>query len=109
MNDRYPRAITPEGNLKSEKDWQVGRVLIRRGASLGAGVMVLPDIVVGEFAMVGAGTLVTHSVASHGLVIGQPGHQIGIACWCGRPMEQQDQAWKCSFCGRTYQSIEGAS
>src|SRR5262249_24656508 len=58
-NDKLPRAINPDGSLKSGADWEVGKILVKRGASLGAGAVVLPEVVIGAFAMVGSGTVVT--------------------------------------------------
>ena len=102
-NDKYPRAITPEGNLKGDADWEVGKIVVRRGASLGAGSLILPDVVIGEFAMVAAGAIVSKSVPAHGLVVGQPARLIGMVCWCGRRMQQQGAQWHCSTCGRVYE------
>src|SRR5262249_35230231 len=44
-NDKLPRAINPDGSLKSGADWEVGKILVKRGASLGAGAVVLPEVV----------------------------------------------------------------
>ncbi|NIN67168.1 MAG: N-acetyltransferase, partial [Anaerolineae bacterium] len=53
-NDRIPRAINPDGSLKGDEDWEVGRILVRHGASIGAGATILPGVTVGNYAMVGA-------------------------------------------------------
>lgn len=82
-NDRIPRAINVDGSLKTDQDWDVGRTLLRRGCSLGAGVVVLPGVTVGDFAMVGSGTVVTRDVPAHGIVVGNPARLIGFACPCG--------------------------
>lgn len=102
-NDKLPRAINPDGSLKSDADWQVSPTLIQRGASIGAGVVVLPGVTVGEFAMVGAGAVVTHDVPAHGLVYGNPAHLHGHVCRCGRPLlELQNHQWKCEVCNEFY-------
>jgi len=102
-NDKLPRAINPDGSLKTDADWEVSPILIRRGASLGAGAVVLPGVTVGEFAMVGAGTLVTRDVPHHGLVYGTPARLHGYVCRCGRPLAQQkSQQWKCEVCDEFY-------
>ncbi|MBI4790437.1 MAG: N-acetyltransferase [Chloroflexi bacterium] len=106
-NDKYPRAITPEGELKSDADWEVGKIVVRKGASLGAGSLILPDVVIGEFAMVAAGAIVSKSVPAHGLVVGQPARLIGMVCWCGRRMQPRDQQWDCPACGRVYEPSGG--
>ncbi len=83
-NDKLPRAITPDGNLKEADDWVVGPITIRHGASLGTGAIVLPNVTVGEWALVGAGAVVTHDVPDHGLVAGNPARLIGYVCKCGQ-------------------------
>lgn len=110
-NDKSPRAINPDGSLKSDADWQVSPIHIKRGASIGAGSVVLPGITIGEFAMIGAGTVVTRNVPPHGLVYGNPGRLQGHVCRCGQVLTRgQDQSddemstdWFCPACGDYYQ------
>jgi acetyltransferase-like isoleucine patch superfamily enzyme len=71
-NDSFPRATTPGGNLQTEKDWKVERTLVRKGASIGSGSTILPNIVIGEHAIVGAGSVVTRDVPDHAIVAGNP-------------------------------------
>jgi UDP-2-acetamido-3-amino-2,3-dideoxy-glucuronate N-acetyltransferase len=97
-NDRIPRAITSDGHLKGNDDWVVGPTLIKYGASLGAGSLILPDVTVGRFALVGAGAVVTRNVPDYGLVVGAPARLVGYVCHCGRTMVQQGSAWNCSTC-----------
>ena len=110
-NDLLPRAITPDGALKSDADWQVGRIAVGYGASLGAGCVVLPDVTIGRFAMIGAGAVVTRSVPDHGLVRGNPARLAGYVCACGQRLAENDPdrgAFHCPACGREYQfSLEG--
>ncbi|HEY8284118.1 MAG TPA: acyltransferase [Chloroflexota bacterium] len=82
-NDRLPRAITPEGSLKTTEDWDVGPILLRYGCAIGAGAIILPGVTVGRFALVGAGAVVTRSVPAHGLVTGNPARLAGFVCACG--------------------------
>ena len=71
-NDKNPRAITENGKLKQDKDWKVDKILIKNGASIGAGSILLPGITIGEFAMIGSGSVVTKDVPDYGLVYGNP-------------------------------------
>jgi dTDP-4-amino-4,6-dideoxygalactose transaminase/acetyltransferase-like isoleucine patch superfamily enzyme len=71
-NDSYPRATTPSGELQSEADWKVEPTVIRRGASVGSGATILPNLEIGENAVVGAGAVVTKSVPSNAVVAGAP-------------------------------------
>src|SRR6266702_2337187 len=58
-NDLLPRAITPDGKLKGVEDWEVTPTLVKYGASIGAGAVILCGVAIGEFALVGAGSMVT--------------------------------------------------
>src|SRR5579884_3853198 len=69
-NDKLPRAITPDGLLKGQDDWEVGLIRVCTGASIGAGSIILPGVTIGAFAMIGAGSVVTRSVPAHALVYG---------------------------------------
>jgi UDP-2-acetamido-3-amino-2,3-dideoxy-glucuronate N-acetyltransferase len=101
-NDRYPRAVTPEGALKGPDDWQLGHVTVEHGASIGAGAIVVPDTRIGAWAMVGAGAVVTRDVAAHELVIGNPARHAGYVCSCGRRLDRDATMWRCPSCGRTF-------
>lgn len=105
-NDRMPRAITSDGQLKGNDDWMVGPILIKYGASIGAGSLILPDVTVGRFALVGAGAVVTRNVPDHGLVVGNPARLVGYVCHCGRKMERKDNAWYCSVSDWTFEPQE---
>jgi UDP-2-acetamido-3-amino-2,3-dideoxy-glucuronate N-acetyltransferase len=71
-NDKNPRAITLQGKAKTEEDWVVGEIHIKHGASIGASSVILPGVIVGEYALVGAGSVVTKDVPSFALVYGNP-------------------------------------
>ena len=72
INDSYPRATAADGELQTEADWKVERTLIKKGASIGSGTTILSNIVVGENAIVGAGSLVTKDVPPNSIVAGNP-------------------------------------
>src|SRR5215213_3211274 len=72
INDRFPRATTQEGELKTEADWQLERTVVERGAALGSGAVVLSGIRIGAGALVGAGAVVTRDVAPGETVAGVP-------------------------------------
>src|SRR5207253_3198401 len=83
-NDRLPRATNPDGSLQTAADWVMGRTTVRRGASIGAGAVIVPGLDIGRNAMIGAGAVVTHDVPAHALVLGNPARQVGWICVCGR-------------------------
>lgn len=72
VNDSFPRATTATGNLQTEADWKVERTLVKKGASIGSGVTILANVVIGENAMVGAGSVVTSDVPAGTVVYGNP-------------------------------------
>lgn len=102
-NDRFPRAVMPDGALKGTQDWTLGHVIVEEGASIGAGAVVVPDARVGRWAMVGAGAIVTGDVAPHELVAGNPARHAGYVCACGRRLarEGSSDTWRCGACDRT--------
>jgi acetyltransferase-like isoleucine patch superfamily enzyme len=87
-NDELPRAITPDGQLKRDEDWTVGPITVRYGASIGAGSIILPNVTIGSFALIGAGSVVTHSAPDHALMYGNPAQVRGYVCQCGSRLDQ---------------------
>ena len=71
-NDSYPRATTDGGELQTEADWKVEPTIVRKGASIGSGCTLLPNLEVGENAIIGAGAVVTKSVPANAVVAGNP-------------------------------------
>jgi acetyltransferase-like isoleucine patch superfamily enzyme/SAM-dependent methyltransferase len=99
LNDKLPRAITPEGALKRRADWQAQGVNVGTGASIGGGCTVLPGVRIGRFAMVGAGAIVTKDVPDFGLVVGNPARIVGYVCECGARLSASGE---CPSCGRQH-------
>lgn len=99
-NDLYPRSPRlPQAKERyGSRGWLVP-TLVRQGASLGAGAVILAGTTIGEFSMVGAGAVVTRDVPPHALVIGNPACVRGWVCRCGRPLRFQREIAICSDCG----------
>ena len=76
-NDKKPRATTPSGELKTERDWEVSTTTVKRGASIGANATILPGVTIGENAVVGAGAVVTKDVPPNKVAAGNPAKVIG--------------------------------
>ena len=72
INDRYPHATAPDGQLQTEADWHVVPTYVKQGASIGSGAVILCGVTIGERATVGAGSVVTHDVAPGTVVAGNP-------------------------------------
>lgn len=98
-NDRYPRAINPDGTLKAASDWELEGTLVKYGAAVGSRSVVLPGLVIGRWALVAAGSVVTKSVLDHAIVAGNPARQRGWVCMCAHPLPD---SLVCGECGRSY-------
>jgi acetyltransferase-like isoleucine patch superfamily enzyme len=72
INDTYPRATTPRGELQTEKDWHVEPTLVRTGASIGSGSTILANLTIGANSLIGAGSVVTRDVPANAIVAGYP-------------------------------------
>ncbi|MFO8108933.1 MAG: acyltransferase [Thermoplasmata archaeon] len=95
-NDRYPRA--------NSRGWDLAKTLVKKGASIGAHATIISGVTIGEYAMVGAGTVVTKDVPDFALVMGNPAVLKGFVCYCGRKLdetrEEDEESIVCSHCGK---------
>ena len=94
-NDFYPRAFNV--------DWKITNTFIKKGASLGANVTVVCGNTIGEYAMVGSGSVVTKDVPDYALVVGNPSRQIGWVCRCGHKL---DENFVCPICKTEYTHLK---
>lgn len=85
-NDRYPRATNGDGTLQNEADWAVVPTVVKHGASIGSGSTLLCGITVGEYAVIGAGSVVTKSVPPYAVVAGNPARVLKILARSGAPV-----------------------
>lgn len=119
-NDRLPRAINPDGTLKTASDtkadgaadWHISDTLVKYGASIGANSTVVCGVKIGRFALVGAGSVVTRDVPDYGLVFGNPARLRGFVCVCANKLEESGKdalhkdakhiVMKCPACHKEY-------
>src|SRR3989338_1941020 len=94
-NDKYPTAFNMNWTLKSSEEWKVGRIVIKKGASIGANSVILHDVTIGEFSMIGAGSVVTDDVPNNAMYFGNPAKFHGYVCNCGNKL---DEKMYCSLC-----------
>lgn len=105
-NDLRPRAINPDGTMKTggteASDWTISKTLVKHGAGIGANSTILP-VVVGRWALIAAGCVVTRDVPDYGLVVGIPSRLMGFVCKCGFKLFEEKKEkdfvlMKCSKC-----------
>jgi UDP-2-acetamido-3-amino-2,3-dideoxy-glucuronate N-acetyltransferase len=94
-NDKVPRAVNPDGSLKSASDWKISKTLLKEGCAIGACCVVLPGVTIGKWALIGSGSVVTKDIPDYGLAYGNPAALHGIVCKCGKKKEVK----KCATCG----------
>lgn len=106
-NDQFPRAINPDGSPKSAKDWTPVGVHVKRGASIGANATCIAPLVVGEWALVGSGSVVTKDVPNFALVVGNPARRVRWVGKSGLPLEPADESgiFVCPASGDRYQQV----
>ncbi len=76
-NDKIPRAINPDGSLMNADDWEMIPTLVKQGASIGANATIVCGITIGEYALVGAGAVVTNDVPAYAIMVGVPARVVG--------------------------------
>jgi acetyltransferase-like isoleucine patch superfamily enzyme len=107
-NDLYPRSPRlPEAAARYQNQGWMRPTVIRHGASLGAGSIILAGVTVGAFSMVAAGAVVTRDVPPYTLVVGNPARARTSVCECGQPLKSRARVMTCTACGRRFTKQRG--
>lgn len=102
-NDQFPRAVNPDGSQKTRSDWNSEGVVVREGASIGAGSVCIAPVEIGAWALVAAGSIITKSVPAFAVVAGVPAKRIGWVGKAGVPLSNQgDHKYACPKTGTEY-------
>lgn len=108
-NDHLPRAVNPDGTLKTPEDWSAVGVTVRRGASVGARAVCVAPVTIGRWAMVAAGAVVTKDVPDYALVVGVPARRVGWVGPAGVPLERvSPDRFRCPASGAEFVETDGA-
>ena len=91
INDKYPRSTNEDGSIQVGDDWELVKTLVKRRASIGTGATILCGLTIGENAIVGAGSVVTHDVPDNAVVVGNPARFLR---WVNESMVIQTAAYK---------------
>lgn len=107
-NDVYPRSTDLGGKLKRPSDWEALGVEIREGASVGARAVILAGVVIGRWALVAAGAVVTRNVPEFALVAGVPARTTGWVGRAGSKLVRYDgDRWRCPDSDELFQKVDG--
>jgi acetyltransferase-like isoleucine patch superfamily enzyme len=107
-NDHFPRAVEPDGTLKTADDWEAVGVTVRTGASIGARAVCVAPVTVGRWALVAAGSVVVRDVPDYALVAGVPARFVRWVGRAGVPLEPEgDGRFRCPRTGETYVEKDG--
>ncbi len=107
-NDTFPRAVNPDGSLKSGADWEAVGVMLREGCAIGARAVCVAPVTVGRWATVAAGAVVTRDVPDFALVVGVPARRIGWVGRAGVPLEEAGGGrWRCPRTKELYVEQDG--
>ena len=102
-NDQFPRAVNPDGTLKSGDDWESVGVTVHEGAAVGARSVCIAPVTIGRWALVGAGSTVVKDVPDFALVVGSPAKRVGWVGKAGHPLiEESAGIWVCPATGARY-------
>ncbi len=106
-NDLSPRSTDENGNLRDVDGWNSKGTLLKKGASIGANAVVLDGVTVGEWAMIGASSLVSKSVPDYGLVVGNPARLVGWVGEFGVKLLKENDFWICPETKAKYLEKDG--
>ncbi len=98
----FTNVINPRAFINRKKEFK--QTIVHKGATVGANATLICGHNIGNYAMVGAGTVVTHDVSDYSLVVGNPGREMGFVCECGCRLSEDLQ---CSECGKKYAISKG--
>jgi UDP-2-acetamido-3-amino-2,3-dideoxy-glucuronate N-acetyltransferase len=101
----FTNVVNPRSEVVRKDEYR--KTLVRRGASLGANSTIVCGVTIGQYAFVGAGTVVTRDVADYALVLGNPARQTGWMCRCGIKLDVEGEVTRCGVCGTQYRMKGG--
>jgi UDP-2-acetamido-3-amino-2,3-dideoxy-glucuronate N-acetyltransferase len=100
----FTNVMNPRSHVSRKNEYR--RTLVRRGASIGANATIVCGTTLGEYAFIGAGSVVAKDVPAHALMVGVPARRIGWMCQCGERLPDSGTG-TCRACGSTYESVDG--
>jgi UDP-2-acetamido-3-amino-2,3-dideoxy-glucuronate N-acetyltransferase len=95
----FTNVVNPRSHVSRRNEYK--KTLVGRGATIGANATIVCGVTLGEYAFIGAGSVVTRNVAPYALMVGVPARKIGWMCQCGERLAETDPT-RCKSCGTRY-------
>lgn len=100
----FTNVLNPRAFIERKHEFK--KTIVKRGATIGANATIVCGVTIGEYALIGAGAVVTRDVLPYALVVGVPGRQIGWVCKCGTTLKFEEDFAVCEYCGNEYRLEE---
>lgn len=95
----FTNVVNPRSHVSRKKEYK--RTLVRRGATIGANATIICGVTLGEYAFIGAGSVITRDVLPYALMVGVPARKTGWMCQCGARLPDTNPG-RCAVCGTRY-------
>lgn len=97
----FTNVLNPRSFVERKNEFR--ETIVKKGSTIGANATVVCGHTIGEYSMVGAGSVVTKDVEPYALVVGNPAREIGYVCECGERIHFQNTFANCNRCNKRYQ------
>lgn len=96
----FTNVINPRSFIERKNEYQT--TLIKKGATIGANATIICGNTIGQYALIGAGAVITKNVPDYALMIGNPAKLIGYICQCGQRLDFKEGQAQCLTCKESY-------
>lgn len=100
----FTNVINPRSFIERKDEYR--RTVIKKGASIGANATIVCGHVIGRYAFIGAGAVVTKDIPDYALVIGNPARIVGYVCECGDKLDKINEKYMCKSCNKEYEMLD---
>lgn len=101
----FTNVINPRSFIEKKDEFRITK--IRKGATIGANSTVICGHTIGCYALIGAGSVITHDIPDYALVIGNPARMKGYVCCCGERLRRRKKIYLCEKCNKVYRIKSG--
>ena len=101
----FTNVINPRSHVPRKDEFL--DTTVKRGASIGANATIVCGHTIGEYAFIGAGSVVTIDVPAYALMYGNPARQHGYVCQCGVKLVLAGETGRCEICHQAYRLVDG--